>query len=295
MSFRINARKIAATAALLLLAAGGALAARRAGPAGVPTLAPPLAPSVERLAGGTVLWVGAHPDDELFVSPLLGEICARRRTACTLWVLTRGGAGECRLATGCRPDLAAIRTREMGRAAALLGADLRLWSLPDGSAAEPGAVVERWEAELGRRELSRRLAAVLAAVKPRAVITFDPRHGSTCHADHRAAGELIRRHLAGMTDAPDLYYVETRLAGNPASGAFHFAPAVAVDPDRYVFDARATWSFLLGDAGAHASQFDAPRRRGLEGMPAAERRVTLLPNPDAQVGTDERYEHLCGD
>lgn len=284
MASPLHRRKTAAAAACLILALAASGAVARTG-GSLP----------ERLARGPVLWVGAHPDDELFVSPLLGEVCVRRGAPCTLLVLTRGEAGECRLPGGCRPSLAAVRTREIGRAAALLGARLRLWTLPDGSAASPAGVLDRWDAEYGRRELSRRLAAVLAEVRPKAVITFDPRHGSTCHSDHRAAGELIRRQLAAMAGAPDLYDVETLLSGNVATGDLHFLAAGAGDPHRLSFDARASWAFVLGVAAAHRSQFDEPRRTGLARMPAAERKVTLLPIPGAQTPADGRYEHRCGD
>jgi len=47
-------------------------------------------PLVEALAGKRVLWVGAHPDDESTVAPLLGEACRERGARCSFLVATRG-------------------------------------------------------------------------------------------------------------------------------------------------------------------------------------------------------------
>src|SRR5713101_6792127 len=82
---------------------------------------------------GKVLWIGAHPDDEAIIAPLLGDVCVERGDPCALLVATRGEAGPCELPEGCLPDLATVRTHEMQQAAALYGATLMQWSLPNGS------------------------------------------------------------------------------------------------------------------------------------------------------------------
>jgi hypothetical protein len=49
------------------------------------------APSGDVLAAippGTVLWVGAHPDDDVLLAPLLGELCSEGRHRCALVVAT---------------------------------------------------------------------------------------------------------------------------------------------------------------------------------------------------------------
>ena len=54
-------------------------------------------------APGSVMWIAAHPDDEVLVAPLLARWCGDGHARCSLLVATRGEAGACRLPGGCRP------------------------------------------------------------------------------------------------------------------------------------------------------------------------------------------------
>jgi LmbE family N-acetylglucosaminyl deacetylase len=85
-----------------------------------------------------ILWIGAHPDDEAFVAPLLGRSCAEKEESCSLLVMTRGEEG----------GNAAIRSAEMQRAADFLGAHLTLWTFSD-VGNEVDAV---WSAEAGSHD-----------------------------------------------------------------------------------------------------------------------------------------------
>src|SRR6266849_1264743 len=78
-----------------------------------------------------ILWIGAHPDDEALIAPLLGRQCVDGSSSCSLLVLTRGENGDCGLAGGCSPNLGAVRTMEMESAAALLRSRLIQWSYAD--------------------------------------------------------------------------------------------------------------------------------------------------------------------
>lgn len=51
-----------------------------------------------------LLWVGAHPDDEVYAAPLIADLCLDEGYACTLAVVTRGESGSCGLPDGCEPD-----------------------------------------------------------------------------------------------------------------------------------------------------------------------------------------------
>src|SRR6266849_9084057 len=77
-----------------------------------------------------VLWIGAHPDDEALIAPLLGASCVDGAARCSLLVMTQGEQGSCVLPGGCA-DLGAIRTAEMQRAAKLFHASLTLWNFSD--------------------------------------------------------------------------------------------------------------------------------------------------------------------
>ena len=57
----------------------------------------------------TVVWLGAHPDDELYAAPWLADRCLERGASCKLVVLTFGESGNCKLPGGCEPDLKSVR------------------------------------------------------------------------------------------------------------------------------------------------------------------------------------------
>lgn len=257
----------------------------------------------QRLLGGGLLWIAAHPDDELLVAPWLGQACVEDGRPCTLLVVTRGENGVCRLPGGCGPDLGALRAAEMEAAAAVLGADLAQWTLTDGPAGDPDAVIAAWAAESGGEEaLVQRLATAIASAAPAAVITFDPRHGSTCHPDHRALGSLVLAALRRLgPPAPPVWLVATRPDGSPHETFHGFVPAVPGDSRLLHYDATRplgsaggeAWSFVSSLAAAHASQYPPAALAALAAAPVARRRIHLLPASAAALA-DPAYLGLCG-
>jgi LmbE family N-acetylglucosaminyl deacetylase len=256
------------------------IAGQGAASATAPPAVPPLLPGVQ-----SVLWIAAHPDDEIFASPLLGRLCLDEHRQCTLLVLTRGEHGQCLLAGGCHPDLAAVRSAEMARAARLLGARLTLWSLPDGGTAADGSA-GAWDAAAGGHEaLLARLASFIASTKADLVLTFDPRHGSTCHSDHRATGGLVVEALGSLPKKPLLYLLETRLAERESPFAVSFTTAAPAQAGAFAFDANTplvatgqpAWQILLQDLQMHPSQFDARLRKAVRAIPPAGRAVFVGP------------------
>ncbi len=253
-----------------------------------------------RLVTGSLMWIGAHPDDEAIVAPLLGQACVEAGRPCTLLVATRGEAGTCRLPGGCLPDLATVRTAEMAAAADLFGAALVQWQLPDGSAPTPQGVRAAWAAaDGGEAVLLDRLADAIHAAAPDVVLTWDPRHGSTCHPDHRALGALVLDALARLgPDAPAAWLVEaiphTAPAGEPAG----FTPAVPADDRVTSYDATRplasvgdqAWRYVVLDVSAHPSQFTADVVAALAAAPADRRRDYALA---AASSPDPRYELVC--
>src|SRR2546422_4479037 len=65
--------------------------------------------AVRQAPAARILWIGAHPDDETLVAPILGPACARQNAVCTLLVFTRGERGGCAIPSGCGPDLGSVR------------------------------------------------------------------------------------------------------------------------------------------------------------------------------------------
>src|SRR5205085_12438799 len=100
-----------------------------------------------------ILWIGAHPDDEILVSPILGRACVERNVDCAMLVMTRGEGGG-------SPD---VRSMEMQRAAEMLHATLTHWTLPDVLT----DVDATWSAAAGgHAALVARIAAEIAAIAP---------------------------------------------------------------------------------------------------------------------------------
>ncbi|MEQ9320689.1 MAG: PIG-L family deacetylase, partial [Polyangiaceae bacterium] len=204
------------------------------------------------VASESVAWIGAHPDDELYAAPYLASLCLDEGARCKLIVMTRGEAGQCKLPEPCLPDLATVRDAELAASAALFGADLVHWDLGDGLSPSPESVINQWaQGELD--DFVAQLAAELAGVDR--VVTFDPRHGDSCHADHRAAGALTIAAAASAGIGPSrVHLVASRLI---------LEPAVPLDPQLYTFDASAVlattgepaWATLVDVLQAHASQF----------------------------------------
>jgi LmbE family N-acetylglucosaminyl deacetylase len=224
------------------------------------------------------MWVAAHPDDESLAAPLLGRLCVDEQLRCTFLVFTRGEAGRCRLPGGCRPDLGTVREAEMSRAARLFRASATIWRLPDGGGGEDPTA--KWAAAMGgRQRLLDEIRKAVGLAAPDILLTFDPRHGSTCHPDHRAVARLLLEALDGRT-TPSLYFLETVLKardGIPVA----FSPAAGAGEGVIGFDAGSTydgagrpfWRFLLDDLAVHRSQFDSAVKGALAGFPPRQRVV----------------------
>jgi LmbE family N-acetylglucosaminyl deacetylase len=212
-----------------------------------------------------ILWIGAHPDDEIFLSPILGRECSERGAQCTLLVMTQGENG----------GSPAVRAAEMQSAADLLHASLTLWTFADAMS----DVDATWSAAAGGHDaLVARVAAEIAAVSPTVVYTFDPRHGTTCHPAHRAVAALVIEALGRTNFNVPLYLVET-------TPQFESAVTTPI-----VVDATATWSYFVRDAQAHASQFPPERVDSFAALPAEKRRVYLI---DAASAARSTYTLAC--
>lgn len=249
-------------------------------------------------AGGTagagpsrVVWVGAHPDDELYAAPWLGALCIEEAASCTFVVMTRGEAGNCKLPEGCSPNLAAVRDSELAQSAAFFGADLVHWDFGDGTSSDVLTVANTWVDAAGGPE---KLLADLIAIFEGAdiVITFDPRHGDSCHPDHRAAGAIALAVAEQMgVSAPPITLVASKGILEPA------APG---DPSVWAFDASAPsqklgadyWSALIHVLNTHKSQFTPDEVATVEAVPPESRKTFLLSAADA-IEDDPLYAGLC--
>ncbi len=198
-----------------------------------------------------LLWIGAHPDDEALVAPILGAACVEQINDCAILVLTSGSD---------------VRSAEVQRAGAALHAQVTQWDLPD------VFDVSQWG---DRAALVTKLAAFIVAESPARIYTFDPRHGSSCHPAHREAGQLTLDAVATLgANAPPVTLLETLIVRDAESQITGFAPATT---SATAIDATTTWHYLVDDAAIHESQFDAAQIALLETIPAGQRRIWLLP------------------
>ena len=219
-----------------------------------------------------ILFVGAHPDDETVIAPLLGRYCNELASRCAFIVLTRGENGDCAIPGGCG-DLGTLRAAEMQRAANLFGGTLSQWTYPD----RLDDVAQAWSAAAdGRDALVDRIRDAIRSEGPTAVITFDPAHGTTCHPAHRELGDLVADAVDRLgAAAPPLYFMET--AATYQNGLYSFADAITTGSSFVAGGEQ--WKYLAMDAGVHASQFTSEQIASFRTTPEDQRRVYLAAAP----------------
>jgi LmbE family N-acetylglucosaminyl deacetylase len=225
------------------------------------------------------MWIAAHPDDEALVAPLLARWCGDGHARCSLLTVTRGEAGACLRPDGCLPDLATVRSGEAGSSSQYFGADAILLSLSDGG----GVVPPPWDiATGGSPDLVVTIAGLIRAEAPELVLTFDPRHGTTCHPDHRAVAAVVLEAVKLLSDQPAVYLLETRLEvdAQPLALRFRSAAAGAIRFDAnelLVATGGPAWNAVAADMERHPSQFDSAWLGAVRSVPAADRAVYLAP------------------
>ena len=272
--------RVSLLAAIVSLAAPAGAQGRVRPPAsGAPQLVAPFPGPWSVPAPASVLWIGAHPDDEAIAAPLLARWCREGRARCSMLVATRGERGPCLLPAGCLPDLATVRSAEALASAEFFGAELFLLTLPDGGGAAPPP----WAPGTpGASDVVARLAAFLRAGAPELVLTFDPRHGATCHPDHRAIGELALSAVALLDAPPHVFLLETRVEVETDPPAFRFSPgaegAIRYDANEPLPSTEGpAWGAIGADMERHPSQFDGGWRAAVLRVPEFDRAVFLAP------------------
>lgn len=212
----------------------------------------------------SVMWIAAHPDDEAVAAPLLSEWCRVRSARCTFLLMTRGEAGACLLANSCAPDVASVRSAEAGSASQYFQATSILLTFRDGG----GVMPPHWRTS--SNDVAGTIANYIEAARPDLILTFDPRHGSTCHPDHRETGALVIEAVRRLPYTPALYLLETHVMFTAQPFAIHFTSAA---PDAVRYAATETWNAIVEDMRRHPSQFDAATIAAIEQMPIDERAV----------------------
>ena len=227
----------------------------------------------------SVMWIAAHPDDESIAAPLLGKWCREEHARCAFLILTRGEGGTCLRADGCHPDIASVRSAEAGSASQYFGASSILLTYPNTA----GVDKPDWRSPSGDRpDVVTAVAHYIEAFHPSLVLTFDPRHGTTCHPDHMETGAIVLDAVKLLPYEPELYLLETRVTFAFDPLVIRFAPAIA---GLQRFDANviltstqtSAWSEILHDMERHPSQFDESWLAAIQNVPSAERAVYFAP------------------
>ena len=232
---------------------------------------------MDSLRGKSLLFLGAHPDDEWVLMPILAEACRFRGASCHFVSTTAGEAGcfeTLRMTDldGC----AAQRARELDASAALAGGTSEVLGWPDLFYAHDGDGVRRtlavWERQRsGRDGLVGELVDVLRREEPDVVFALDPRHGSTCHPNHRATSLLLVEAIERLPaqERPRVLFENTfsvfeamdeETAAAVDGGAMfpwpdRDDPNHFVDGTRILPDGRRAIDVQLDSLRAHASQF----------------------------------------
>ena len=218
-------------------------------------------PSLARAAPPSILAILAHPDDELTFAPVLARV-AREGGEVTVVFATSGDAGPG--VSGMQPGaaLAALREDEARCAAFALGVpEPHFWQLGDGRLAERAHAPDS-----AARTLTANVAAVIAEVEPRVVITWGP-DGGYGHADHRMVSNVVTEVLQAMgDDRPDLLFPalpESEDAPDALAGWATTHPSLVTDRIRYEFiDLEA----LYPAVDCYQSQFDEAARAALPSL-----------------------------
>lgn len=227
----------------------------------------------------SVMWIAAHPDDESIAAPLLGKWCREQHARCAFLILTRGEGGTCLRADGCQPDIASVRSAEAGAASQYFGATSILLTYPNTA----GVAKPDWRSPSGDRpDIVTAVAHHIEAFHPALVLTFDPRHGTTCHPDHMETGAIVLDSVKLLSYEPDLYLLETRVTFAFDPLVIHFAPAVAglqrFDANEILTSTQTpAWTEITHDMERHPSQFDGSWLAAIQNVPSADRAVYIAP------------------
>lgn len=231
---------------------------------------------------------------------MLKELCVEKKLACHLLVLTDGGKGHCLLEGGCQPTTAAVRDLEMKNSASYFKATLEKSNLEDSPAGSPEGVLSAWNDSIGGGEsLMNALVNYLKKVNPDLIFTFDPRHGSSCHLDHRAVGLLVTEAVNRVKgNLNSLFYPQAYWeAGIASSTQVWVANDVIIGKDSKVFlaDSSQFWSAIVDVLKIHPSQFSLQKNDYADAFSYApsNKKVSPLLNAMNLSMTDPLYQNLC--
>lgn len=252
-----------------------------------------------QLAGKRILHVGAHPDDEGIFAPMLAEACRFNRATCHLVVALDEDSWGCLLSIGMkdRAECSRIRRLEGSASAANLNATHEYYGWREGlynwNDAGVRSNLEGLAREVGGHAvLVARFRRTLDAVRPEVVFAFDPRHGTTCHPNHRAVVSLLLEAIAGLPSErrPTVWFgSDYAVPGAPpeiaaVTAGYGIAPWPSDGTPLHWYDAtvalpdgRTGYDYLVDTLRLNATQFpEVATGRVTPSPPHKHRRVPLV-------------------
>lgn len=248
-------------------------------------------------AASRIMLVVAHQDDEIVFSPFLGRYCASK--TCIVLTTLNGAASNSQWAS----EWAA----SMLKFPVLVGNyEAGGFSSPAPNE-NPSTVLLRWESEAvanGLISLNKILADKIDLFRPNVILTFDPRHGTSCHAAHRATGEAVRRGVAAYSgttafDKTNLFFLTTRRIDGIADSGLSYMGLTPIAPqDRnsvvyaandYISSSKGTgWGFLQTLLNIYKTQFTTAQANSVVNTDELER-TTAFQRVTHYNANDTRY------
>ena len=179
-----------------------------------------------------IVLIGAHPDDETFASGTIAKYVDRGHRA-TIVHATRGGKGHWEIPSD---ELREIRSREMTKAAEILGAEVMFLDFEDASVPQGDVLREAF-------------VNVYRKLKPDIVLTFHPQ---VSRDDHRRVGEAASD--ASLKASLPLHVTGLQAHGPEADIFFFGAPISGQEPDTYI-DVTDYMDVKIGSFRHHVSQW----------------------------------------
>jgi len=262
------------------------------------------------LAGKSILFVGAHPDDESVSLAMMAEACLFNGATCRFVVASEHKSYGCSLANSVADphECTRLRRKEMLASAALVNGTATFYGWEDLFFAHDEAglerTIDRWARDNGgRAALVARFRRTLEETNPDVVLALDPRHGTSCHPNHRAATLLLMDAIHGLPaeSRPAVFfendfYVVTKMdedtAAQFANGAIIAwpgdpAPMHWYDASRTLPNGRQAYDYVVDSLRAHASQYPAIAYGSTSpNPPASRRRVPYVRPADIDMSAD---------
>lgn len=225
-----------------------------------------------------ILVLTAHEDDEIWFAPVIGKYCQSK----TCRVVTATSKRD----PGFHPD-----PIEFENAMAYLPAVFDRGVFSSGNGGDiPSQVMNRWEIEadsFGLMDLNNVVRIEIDKFAPDVILTFDPRHGTSCHSEHRAVGQAVINGIDAYSgpnfDKSKLFLLTSRRIDLPQYSAS--IPAAPKDQNSVVYDMStyipakgvSGFDFFIQMMGKYPTQFPAPGISQVLNSDKLDRVVSLLP------------------